>query len=152
MPFGGHRKPAMTLLQVREFLSYAYTAFHGFAARVGKHTQRWPFLLASNHLSFLDPPAWLSYAAQLALFCPGQSFKGPLGMLIRALNSIQVNRSQLDLATLRTVLKVLKDGHPLLVFPRVPEVRMVLWAKEKKVGMLVAKSQVPVYRAYFRIV
>ena len=38
-------------------------------------------------------------------------------MLIRALNSIPVNRSQLDLATLRTVLKVLKDGHPLLVFP-----------------------------------
>ena len=39
-----------------------------------------PFLLASNHLSFLDPPALgCRMPRQLALFCSGQSFQGPVG-------------------------------------------------------------------------
>ena len=103
-------------------------------------------MLASNHLSFLDPPALgCLMPRNLHYFARDSLFKGPLGMLIRALNSIPVNRSQLDLATLRTVLKVLKDGHPLLVFPEGTRSEDGSLGEGKKgVGMLVAKSQVPV--------
>lgn len=134
-----------------QFLSYAYyRLFHGFAVEGLENIPKdGPFLLASNHLSFLDPPALgCRMPRNLHYFARDSLFKGPLGMLIRALNSIPVNRSQLDLATLRTVLKVLKDGHPLLVFPEGTRSEDGSLGEGKKgVGMLVAKSQVPVLPA-----
>jgi len=134
-----------------QFLSYAYyRLFHGFAVEGLENIPKdGPFLLASNHLSFLDPPALgCRMPRNLHYFARDSLFKGPLGMLIRALNSIPVNRSQLDLATLRTVLKVLKDGHPLLVFPEGTRSEDGSLGEGKKgVGMLVAKSRVPVLPA-----
>ena len=134
-----------------QFLSYAYyRSFHGFAVEGLENIPKdGAFLLASNHLSFLDPPALgCRMPRNLHYFARDSLFKGPLGMLIRALNSIPVNRSQLDLATLRTVLKVLKDGHPLLVFPEGTRSEDGSLGEGKKgVGMLVAKSQVPVLPA-----
>ena len=134
-----------------QFLSYAYyRSFHGFAVEGLENIPKdGAFLLASNHLSFLDPPALgCRMPRNLHYFARDSLFKGPLGMLIRALNSIPVNRSQLDLATLRTVLKVLKDGHPLLVFPEGTRSEDGSLGEGKKgVGMLVAKSRVPVLPA-----
>ena len=134
-----------------QFLSYAYYRFfHGFAVEGLENIPKdGAFLLASNHLSFLDPPALgCRMPRNLHYFARDSLFKGPLGMLIRALNSIPVNRSQLDLATLRTVLKVLKDGHPLLVFPEGTRSEDGSLGEGKKgVGMLVAKSRVPVLPA-----
>ena len=134
-----------------QFLSYAYYRFfHGFAVeRLENIPKDGSFLLASNHLSFLDPPALgCRMPRNLHYFARDSLFKGPLGMLIRALNSIPVNRSQLDLATLRTVLKVLKEGNPLLVFPEGTRSEDGSLSEGKRgVGMLVAKSQVPVLPA-----
>ena len=139
-----------------QFLSYAYyRLFHGFAAEGLENIPKdGPFLLASNHLSFLDPPALgCLMPRNLHYFARDSLFKGPLGMLIRALNSIPVNRSQLDLATLRTVLKVLKDGHPLLVFPEGTRSEDGSLGEGKKSGY--ARGQISgsgFARAYFRII
>jgi len=133
------------------FLFYTYyRLFHRFQIEGLENVPKeGAFLLASNHLSFLDPPALgCRLPRNLHYFARDSLFKGLLGMFIRSLNSIPVNRSQLDLATLRRVLKVLKDGHPLLVFPegtRSEDGR--LGEGKKGVGMLVAKSQVPVLPA-----
>ena len=133
------------------FLFYAYyRLFHRFQIEGLENVPKeGPFLLAANHLSYLDPPALgCRLPRNLHYFARDSLFKGPLGMFIRALNSIPVNRSQLDLATFRRVLKVLRDGHPLLVFPegtRSEDGR--LGDGKKGVGMLVAKSQVPVLPA-----
>ena len=72
-------------------------------------------------------------------------FWGPFGWLISNLNSIPVNRSQLDLGTFRRVLKILKSGHPILVFPegtRSPNGQ--IGVGKKGVGLLIAKSSVSV--------
>ena len=76
------------------------------------------FILASNHASFIDPPALgCRVNRNLHYFAKDSLFVGPLGYLIRKLNSIPVNRGQLDLKTLRSTISVLKNGSPLLVFP-----------------------------------
>lgn len=134
-----------------QFLSYAYyRVFHGFRIDGLENVPKdGSFLLASNHLSFIDPPALgCRLPRNLHYFARDSLFTGPLGILIRALNSIPVNRSQLDLATLRRVLKVLSDGHPLLVFPEGTRSEDGQLREGKKgVGMLVAKAQVPVLPA-----
>ena len=102
-----------------------------------------PFILASNHTSYFDPPAiGCKIPRNLHYFARDSLFFWPLGLLIRNLNSIPVNRSQLDIATLKRVLKVLKSGDPLLVFPegtRSPDGK--LGVGKKGIGLLMAKSQ-----------
>ena len=111
-----------------------------------------PFILASNHLSFLDPPVvGCKVNRNLHYFARSSLFVGPLGFLIRRLNSIPVNRDQLDFKTLKTTLKVLKDGHPLLVFP---EGTRSLDGKTSSgkigIGLLFKKSKCPVYPVRIR--
>ena len=105
--------------------------------------------MAPNHLSFFDPPALgCKLPRNLHYFARNTLFFGPLGMLIRSLNSIPVNRDQLDLKTLRTVLGVLKNGHPLLVFPEGTRSKDgKLGTGQKGIGLLIAKSKVPVLPA-----
>jgi 1-acyl-sn-glycerol-3-phosphate acyltransferase len=111
-----------------------------------------PFILASNHLSFLDPPAvGCKVNRNLHYFARSSLFVGPLGFLIRRLNSIPVNRDQLDFKTLKTTLKVLKDGHPLLVFPEGTRSLDGKTSSGKKgIGLLVKKSKCPVYPVRIR--
>jgi 1-acyl-sn-glycerol-3-phosphate acyltransferase len=107
------------------------------------------FILACNHLSYLDPPAvGCRIPRNLHYFARDSLFLGPLGFLITKLNSIPVNRDQLDLGTLRKVLSVLKGGEPVLVFPegtRSPD--GTLQKSQKGLGLLVHKSGVPVLPA-----
>ena len=111
-----------------------------------------PFILASNHLSFLDPPVvGCKVNRNLHYFARSSLFVGPLGFLIRRLNSIPVNRDQLDFKTLKTTLKVLKDGHPLLVFPEGTRSLDGKTSSGKKgIGLLVKKSKCPVYPVRIR--
>ena len=103
--------------------------------------------LASNHLSFLDPPLVgckvkrnLHYFARDSVYS-----RALLGCLIRRLNSIPVNRGQLDLGTLKRTLKVLRDGHPLLVFPEgTRSLDGSIGPSKKGLGLLVIKSKCPV--------
>ena len=134
-----------------QFLSFSYFRFfHRFEVEGLEHIpSEGSFLLASNHLSFIDPPALgCRLPRNLHYFARDTLFKGPLGCLIRSLNSIPVNRSQLDLGTLRRVLRILSDGHPLLVFPEGTRSENGLLGEGKKgIGMLLAKSKVPVLPA-----
>ena len=95
--------------------SYLYfKIFHRFEVfGVDNVPKKGAFILASNHLSFFDPPALgCKLPRNLHYFARDTLFVGPLGSLIRSLNSIPVDREKLDLRTLRTVLSVLKNGDP----------------------------------------
>lgn len=106
-----------------------------------------PFLVSSNHISYLDPavigafiPRQLHYLARESLF------RVPLfGTLIRWCNSFPVRREQVSPATIRRALAVLRDGYGLLVFP---EGTRSLDGKlqEGKVGagMIAVNARVPV--------
>jgi 1-acyl-sn-glycerol-3-phosphate acyltransferase len=76
-------------------------------------------VIASNHQSYLDPVLVgmpflerVDYLAREGLFrVPG------FGQLIRAVGSHPVRRGAVDSAALKTVLRVLRSGRPLLMFP-----------------------------------
>ena len=76
-------------------------------------------LLVSNHQSFLDPvlvgmamPRPLNFLARESLF----RFPG-FRELIRALGAHPLQRGRMDPAAIRTVLRLLRGGQWLLVFP-----------------------------------
>jgi 1-acyl-sn-glycerol-3-phosphate acyltransferase len=137
--------------RLAQFLSYCYLKyFHQFEVKgLDNVPPKGGFILACNHLSYLDPPAvGCRIPRNLHYFARDSLFLGPLGFLITKLNSIPVNRDQLDLGTLRKVLSVLKGGEPVLVFPegtRSPD--GTLQKSQKGLGLLVHKSGVPVLPA-----
>ena len=137
--------------QFAQCFSYLYfKIFHRFEVLgVDNVPKKGAFILASNHLSFFDPPALgCKLPRNLHYFARDTLFIGPLGALIRSLNSIPVDREKLDLKTLRTVLAVLKNGDPLLVFPEGTRSKDGQLAKvQKGIGLLIAKSGVPVLPA-----
>lgn len=144
---------SLTYSIAQRFSFIYFKVFHDFKV-IGLHNipSQGPFILASNHLSFLDPPALgCKVNRNLHYFARDSLFIGPLGFLITRLNSIPVNRGQLDLTTLRSTLKVLKNGDPLLVFPegtRSPDGK--LGEPKKGLGLLVLKSKCPVLPARIR--
>lgn len=134
-----------------QYVSWFYfKAFHRLEVHGIKHLpQSGSFILASNHSSYFDPPALgCRLPRNLHYFARDSLFFWPLGVLIRNLNSIPVNRSQLDIATLKRVLKVLKGGDPLLLFPEgTRSADGNLGEGKKGIGLLLAKSQVDVLPA-----
>ena len=137
--------------RLAQFLSYTYLrCFHRFEVNGTENVpQKGGFILACNHLSYIDPPAvGCKIPRNLHYFARDSLFFWPLGLLISNLNSITVNRKQLDLGTLRRVLLVLKNGKPVLLFPegtRSPD--GTLQKSQKGLGLLVHKSGVPVLPA-----
>jgi 1-acyl-sn-glycerol-3-phosphate acyltransferase len=137
--------------RLAQFLSYSYLkCFHRFEVKGTENVpEKGGFILACNHLSYIDPPAvGCRIRRNLHYFARDSLFFWPLGLLITKLNSIPVNRDQLDLGTLRNVLRVLKGGEPILVFPegtRSPD--GTLQKSQKGLGLLVHKSGVPVLPA-----
>lgn len=75
-------------------------------------------LVISNHVSFLDPTTvgWalereIHYLARKTLFKP------PLGWLFCRVNVIPVDQERPDMTSLRKVIKLLKQGEMVLLFP-----------------------------------
>lgn len=139
------------IYRVAKTISYTYfRLFHGFRVQGLENIPKdKPFILACNHLSFFDPPAiGCKIPRNLHYFARDSLFFWPLGLLIRNLNSIPVNRGQLDLGTLKKVLNVIKNGHPILVFPEGTRSEDgELQDPQKGLGLLVAKSSVGVIPA-----
>ena len=110
-----------------------------------------PLLVTANHCSNLDPvylgallPREAGFAAKQELF---KVFG--LGRLIRALNSIPVDRSNIAPSTLRRFEDWVHSGKALIVFPEGTRSRDGnLKAAKTGAGMMVAKFAVPVLPVY----
>jgi 1-acyl-sn-glycerol-3-phosphate acyltransferase len=137
-----------------KFLSWWFFKFFHRLEVIGLNNipSKGAFILASNHQSYFDPPALgCKLPRNLHYFARDSLFFWPLGFLIRNLNSIPVNRSQLDIATLKRVLRVLKQGDPLLVFPEgTRSSDGQIQSGKKGIGLLLAKSQSDVLPARIR--
>mgnify|MGYP003115167936 FL=1 len=106
-----------------------------------------PFLLASNHVSYLDPPAvGVSFRRPIHYFARDTLFKGPADKILRGVNAVPVNnRGGSDLVAVRRALEVLKSGEGLLVFPegtRSPDGNFL--PARRGIGLLACKGGVPV--------
>ena len=78
-----------------------------------------PALLAMNHQSFLDPPfAGICCRREIHYLARSTLFGVPvLGFLLKHLNVIGVDRDGSDIAAMKSVIRVLRDGGCTIVFP-----------------------------------
>ena len=109
------------------------------------------FLIAANHASFLDPPMigcqiqrQLAYFARKTLWKPGLAT-----WWLDAVGTIPVDRDGgQDVSAIKRVLRALKEGKGLIVFPegtRSPDGTMK--APKAGVGFICCRAQVPVVPA-----
>ncbi|MBP7088258.1 MAG: 1-acyl-sn-glycerol-3-phosphate acyltransferase [Candidatus Omnitrophica bacterium] len=78
-----------------------------------------PFILASNHVSNLDPPTLATACpVKIGFIAKEELFKSRLfSIYLRDVGAIPLKREKSDIKALRTCLKILKNK-PLLIFPQ----------------------------------
>jgi 1-acyl-sn-glycerol-3-phosphate acyltransferase len=106
-----------------------------------------PAILASNHASFLDPPL-VGVACRKEVFYLARKtlFEKPvLGLLLPRINCIPVDRDRGDVGAVRTLLRLLKEGKRVVVFPEGTRSRDGnLQPARGGLGLIIAKSLAPV--------
>jgi 1-acyl-sn-glycerol-3-phosphate acyltransferase len=104
-------------------------------------------ILASNHVSYLDPPlVAVSCRNEIHFLARKTLFERPvIGPLIANLNAFPVDRDRGDVAAVRAVLQLLKSGKRVLVFPEgTRSSDGNLQPARAGVGLIIAKSLAPV--------
>lgn len=77
-----------------------------------------PVLVASNHESFLDPPLIGNlYKDEMVYLARKTLFTGVTRWLYTQWNAIPVDQERPDMGSLKTIIRKLKEGHRVLVFP-----------------------------------
>jgi len=84
-----------------------------------------PVLLLSNHQSYLDPVlCGLGLSRELDYVARDSLFRNRFfGRYIRSLNAFPIQRGQADIAAIKTVLKRLKQGRAIVLFPEATRTR-----------------------------
>lgn len=106
-----------------------------------------PFILASNHLSHLDPPL-LSLIApcKMGFIAKEELFSTKLtNAAFNSLGAVPLSRNASDIKALRTALNILKEK-PIVIFPQ-GERTANLDQYRPGVGFLYKKTKVPVIAA-----
>ena len=113
----------------------------------GRMIEEGPLILASNHQSYFDPPLvgicsrrGVYYLARKTLL------QIPLlGKLLPHINVILVDRDGNDMSALKTVIRLVKSGQGVVLFPegtRSPDGQ--LQPAKAGIGLVIAKTRVPV--------
>ena len=106
-----------------------------------------PAILASNHASYLDPPL-VGVACRKEVFYLARKtlFEKPvLGPLLPRINCIPVDRDRGDVGAVRTLLRLLKEGKRVVVFPEGTRSKDGnLQPARGGLGLIIAKSLAPV--------
>jgi len=108
-------------------------------------------IVASNHISFWDPPLVGTAAMrELHFLAKEELFRVPvLGPLIRSFNAIPIRRGVADLSGLARAMEVLRAGRALLMFPEGTRARDgELKAARPGVGMLAVATDARIVPAY----
>ena len=100
------------------FLSMFYF-FRGKVSGCEYPPQSGPFILASNHISYFDPPLVAAFTGRgMFFFAKKELFKNRLfGALILKVNARPVRRGVFDRAGLDTAVELLEQGQGLVIFP-----------------------------------
>jgi 1-acyl-sn-glycerol-3-phosphate acyltransferase len=105
---------------VRTLLGAFTGAVSGWEVRGREHVPRsGGLIIASNHISFQDPPLVGTAAMrELHFLAKEELFRmALLGPVIRYFNAIPIRRGMADLSGLTRAMDVLKAGEALIVFP-----------------------------------
>lgn len=110
------------------------------------------FILASNHISNLDPVVLgICSVRRLNFMAKIELFKGALGFILTKLGAFPVKRGESDFGAMKEALKRLKNGRVLLIF--VEGTRRIGNEPSKAqagAGFLAMKSGVPVVPVYMK--
>ena len=109
-------------------------------------------LIASNHVSHLDPPM-IGYAAKKELFYIAKielfQLSKFFAWLIKEFNACPVRRNATDISLIKLIGEILKKGHPVVIFPEGTRSKIGDFLPFKAgVGMLAIKYNVPVIPTY----
>lgn len=120
-----------------------------FGLRI-KHADRLltegPVLVVSNHESFLDPPLiGTLYDDEMVFLARKTLFKGFCKWLYGEWNAVPVDQDKPDMSSLKTIIRKLKDGNRVLVFPEgARTLDGSLGPAQPGVGLIAAKAGVPI--------
>ncbi|NOT34275.1 MAG: 1-acyl-sn-glycerol-3-phosphate acyltransferase [Candidatus Eisenbacteria bacterium] len=108
-------------------------------------------ILASNHISFWDPPmVGAAQSRELHFLAKRELFQMPLlGPLIASVNSIPIRRGMADLQGMSRAIEVLKRGDALMVFPEGTRIRDgELHPARPGVGLLAVQGDASILPCY----
>ena len=105
-----------------------------------------PVLIASNHQSFLDPPLIGNlYKTEMVFLARKTLFVGYFGWLYPRLNAIPVDQDRPDMTSLKTIIRKLKEGHRVLVFPEgARTLDGTIGEAAPGIGLIAVKSGAPI--------
>lgn len=111
-----------------------------------------PFIVASNHTSFTDPPLIGSLLKrEIAFFAKEELFhKVILKDLIKKLNSFPVKRGESNVSSVKICIRILLDQKmPLLIFPEGTRIKTgQLGTPERGISFIAAQTKVPILPIY----
>jgi 1-acyl-sn-glycerol-3-phosphate acyltransferase len=127
-------------------------ALSGWEVRGREHVPRsGAVIVASNHISFWDPPLVGTAAIrELHFLAKEELFRTPiLGPLIRGFNAIPIRRGVADLSGLTKAMDILRAGHALIMFPEGTRNRSgELHAARPGVGILAVSTDALIVPTY----
>ncbi|MGK0190486.1 MAG: 1-acyl-sn-glycerol-3-phosphate acyltransferase [Verrucomicrobiales bacterium] len=102
-----------------------------------------PVIVVSNHVSYVDPPmVGICYDDDIFYLARKSLFVGPAKWFYEQWNSIPVDQENPDFTGLKSIIKIVRSGERVLIFPegnRSPDGQ--LQKGEAGVGLVVAKSR-----------
>jgi 1-acyl-sn-glycerol-3-phosphate acyltransferase len=104
-------------------------------------------LLCCNHVSYLDPPlAGVAYRGPVHYLARKSLLSNPVSRwLLPRLHVVPIDQDKAGFAGLKTIIRVLKEGHRVLIFPEgTRSADGTLQPGEPGTGLVVAKAKVPV--------
>ncbi len=110
-------------------------------------------IIASNHTSHYDPPVLsISCPEEVHFLAKESLFNIPLlGRLIRVLNAHPVSRSATDASTFRDLIRLLREGKKVIVFPEgTRSDDGQLRPLERGLAFIVFKGHCPIFPAYIQ--
>jgi 1-acyl-sn-glycerol-3-phosphate acyltransferase len=101
-----------------------------------------PVLVAANHQSYLDPLLiGVLYNTEIFYLARKSLFTGFTRWLYTQWNAIPVDQNRPDMASLKTIIRKLKQGHRVLVFPEGERTRDGEFGEAAPgIGLIAAKS------------
>ena len=109
--------------------------------------QSGPVILAMNHQSYLDPPLAGTACDRAIYFLAKRTLLDVplLGWVLPKLNVIPVNQEGVDRSAIKAMIRVLRAGNGVLVFPEGSRtIDGNLQAAEPGLGLVIAKTLAPV--------
>ncbi len=103
-------------------------------------------LIASNHQSYVDPPLLGSlYDTEIAYLARKTLFTGFTRWLYSKWNAIPIDQDRPDMSSLKTIIRKLRQGEPVVVFPEGSRtLDGSIGEAAPGIGLIAVKSAVPI--------